>query len=110
MTVMLPAHAGEAMKQPYGKYQRGKSSPAPSADRLAITIHGRHTLEQLSLELQKMIAELQEHGVHGVEACSLYLKPLDEQAGRIALWNDKGEPISRLDVPRQATPPPYRRD
>jgi hypothetical protein len=97
------------MKQPYGKIPRGgRTKPAPSADRLMIEIRDRHTLEQFSLELQKMIARLQEHGAHGVEACSVYLKPLDDKGERIALWNEKGEPISRLEISAQEVIPPYR--
>jgi len=97
------------MKQPYGKIPRGsKAKTLPSADRLIIEIRDRHTLEQFSLELQKMIARLQEHGAHGVEACTVYLKPLDDKGERIALWNEKGEPISRLEVSLLPESPPYR--
>lgn len=96
------------MKQSYGKYSRSKAKTAPSADRLAIDIRDRHTLEQFSLELQKMIARLQEHGAHGVEACTVYLKPLDNKGERIALWNEKGEAISRLEVSAPAMLSPYR--
>jgi hypothetical protein len=97
------------MRQSYGKTPRGKAKPtAPSSDRLIVEIHGRHDLEQFSLELQKMVARLHDHGAYGIEACTVYLKPLDDKGERIALWNEKGEAISRLEVSSPEAAPPYR--
>ncbi len=93
------------MSRSYDKIPRGgKAKTAPSADRLVIDIKDRHTLEQFSFELQKLIAKLQEHGVYGIKDCTVYLKTLDEQAERIALWDAKGEPISRLQMNIVASP------
>lgn len=44
------------------------------------------------------MAQLQEHGAFDVEACSVYLKPLDQKGEHIALRDEKGEPVSRIDL------------
>lgn len=97
------------MTKSYGKLPRGgkKTGTAPS-DSLVVKIHGRHDIEQFSLELQKAVAQLHDLGAFGVEACSIYLKPLDEKGSRIALWDEKGEPITRLEISAPEAPPPYR--
>jgi hypothetical protein len=99
------------MKQPYGHYARtGKRTKAAPPRALPVTIHGRHNLEQFSFELQKLVAQLQEHGVFGVQACTLSLEPLDEKAQPKALWNTAGAPVMALQVSAPEAPPPYRRE
>lgn len=98
------------MKQPYGKYSKAKTTKGPSTDRLMIDIRDRHNIEQISLELQKMLARLHDLGMHGMEDCTIYLKPLDEKGERIALYNEKNEPISRLEFPPPPVASPYRSD
>jgi hypothetical protein len=55
-------------------------------------------LEHLSLELQKMVARLQDGGVHGTGACSVYVELRDASGGLMALRDDNGGPVEVLDV------------
>jgi hypothetical protein len=96
------------MKQPYGKMSKAKTTKGPSADRLVIDIRDRHTIEQMSLELQKMLATLHDLGAYGMEACTIYLKPLDQKGELIALYDEKGSQITRLQFPPAAETKPYR--
>jgi hypothetical protein len=97
------------MKQPYGKYQRGKAKPSiqPAAS-VIVEIHGRHTLEQFSLELQKAVARLQERGAFGIEECRFTINPLDEKGVLMALHNADGEAMTRIDIGAPPPDPPYR--
>jgi len=97
------------MAQSYGKMPRGKGkSTAPSDDRVLVKIHGRHDMEQFSLELQKAVAQLHDLGAFGIEECSIYLRPCDAKGERVALWNEKGEPVTRIEVSAPPSAPPYR--
>jgi len=96
------------MKQPYGTFKKGKATAPPSADRVVIDIRDRHTIEQMSLELQKMLARLHDLGAYGIEACSIYLKPLDEKGEVIALYDAKGKQVMKLQFPPLLEATPYR--
>ncbi len=97
------------MSQPYGTYARSRKRSAPALPTtLAVTIHGRHDLEQFSLELQKLVARLQEQGVYGVQACTLSLEPLDDKVRPKVLWDAQGAPIAELHIAAPPAPPLYR--
>ncbi len=97
------------MTRSYGKIPRKghKAQPPPSAE-IQINITGRHTLEQLSLELQKALARLQEHDVYGVQKVRIRLQPLDEKGQGVSLWKETGEPLETIQIPDEPTVPPYR--
>ena len=89
------------MALPYGrfpKYAKKRRDSAPSRTNVRIRFHGRHDLEHLSLQLQKVIARLQEQGVYAVDSCALYLTPLDRQGDRIALRDAKGKTVENIEV------------
>lgn len=99
------------MSRSYGKIPRGgrKDQPAAPAD-LQINITGRHTLEQLSMELQKAIAQLQEQHVYGVQKVRIRLEALDTKGELIALYDEDGRPIPLIQIPPLKAEPPYRGD
>jgi hypothetical protein len=97
------------MKQPWGEFKRGKAKPpTPPPASVIVKIHGRHTLEQFSLELQKAVARLQEQHVFGIEECRFTINPLDEKGQPMALRDAKGEFMSRLEIGAPPPDPPYR--
>ena len=61
-------------------------------------IHSLYTLEQISLELQKVVAQLYDHGAYGLEDCRIYLKPLNDKAERIALYDAEDKPVETIDI------------
>ena len=99
------------MTRAYGKIPRkgGKVTAVPPAE-IQINITGRHTIEQLSHELQKAIARLQEHDVHGVQKVRMRLQPLDEKGDSMALWRENGEAVEIIHIPEPQPEPPYRKD
>ena len=99
------------MSRPYGKIPRKGAKPvaAPPAE-IQINIAGRHTIEQLSLELQRALARLQEHDVYGVQKVRIRLQPLDEQGNSMALWREDGQAIELIEIPEPPPEPPYRKD
>ena len=96
------------MTKPYGKIPRKshKAQPPPSAE-LQINITDRHTLEQFSHELQKVIGRLQEHDVYGVQRISISLETLDDKGERVA-YSDAGKPVQLIQIPEVPVPPRYR--
>ena len=99
------------MTRAYGKIPRKghKATVAPPAE-IQINIAGRHTIEQLSHELQKAMARLQEHDVHGVQKVRMRLQPLDEKGDSMALWRENGEVVETIQIPEPEPEPPYRKD
>ena len=93
----------------YGKTPRPRRQPptAPTAE-IQINITGRHTLEQLSLEVQRAIARLQDHGIAGVEKFRVRLLPLDEAAAPMAVWDDDGQQVLTINIPDLPPEKPYR--
>lgn len=98
------------MSRPYGRMPRqgSKAPAAPAALEVQINLTERHTLEQVSLELQKAIAILQDHGVYGVEKFRMRLQPLDDQAKPVALFDETGQQITVIDIPEKPKEKPYR--
>jgi len=97
------------MSKPYGKIPRKASRPQPSPpSEIQINIAGRYTLEQLSHELAKAVARLQEHGVYGVQKMRMHLQPLDEKGQGIALWDEQGKAVETIQIPDVPPEPPYR--
>ena len=97
------------MTRSYGKTPRPRRQPpsAPTAE-IQINITGRHTLEQLSLEVQRAIARLQDHGIDGVEKFRVRLLPLDEAAASMAVWDDDGQQVLTINIPDLPPEKPYR--
>lgn len=97
------------MARSYGKIPRGgkREQPAPPAE-IRIRIPGRHTLEQLSLDLQRAVARLQEHNVYGVQNFRIQLQPLDQDGKPIGLWTEDGNPVEVINIPEPKPEPPYR--
>ena len=54
------------------------------------------------------VARLHDLGAFGIEECSIYLRPCDGKGERIALWNEKGEPVTRLEIAAPLAQLPYR--
>ena len=99
----------KTMTRSYGKTPRPsrKLPTAPSAE-IQINIIGRHTLEQLSLEVQRAIERLNVHGVTGVERFRVRLLPLDNAAAPMTLWNEHGQQIQAINIPDLPPEKPYR--
>src|SRR4051794_15435755 len=97
------------MAKAYGKIPRGskKATPAPPAE-ILVRIGGRHTLEQITEQLQIMISRLQDQNVHGVQEFRVRCEPLDAKGKPVALWDAEGRPLAILDISAPETPPPYR--
>jgi hypothetical protein len=97
------------MTRPYGKISRTTRRDPPAAPTdLQINITGRHTLEQLSMELQVVIARLQEAHAYGVQNVRIRLEPTDKQGERITLFDQEGKPVQLMRVPELPPEPPYR--
>jgi hypothetical protein len=90
-------------------HRNGRKPPAaPAPSELQINLTERHTYEQLSLELQRVVAILQDHGVYGVEKFRMRLLPLDEQGNPVALFDEDGQQITVIDIPEKPKEKPYR--
>jgi hypothetical protein len=97
------------MAKAYGKIPRtgGRKTPAPPAE-LLVRIRGRHTLEQITEQMQIMVARLQDQNIYGVQEFRVRCEPLDAKGKPAALWDQEGKPVAILDIPTPKTPPPYR--
>jgi hypothetical protein len=52
----------------------------------------------MSFLMQKLIARLQEQGVHSVENCAVYLAPLDRAGDRMAPKNRDGKTVETIEI------------
>jgi hypothetical protein len=98
------------MAKAYGKIPRtgSRKTPAPPAE-ILVRIRGRHTLEQITEQVQIMIARLQDQNVYGVQEFRVRCEPLDAKGKPVALRDAEGKPLAVLDIPAPETPPPpYR--
>ncbi len=97
------------MTRSYGKPARSSRQPptAPPAE-IQINITGRHTLEQLSLELQRAIERLNVHGITGVERFRVRLLPLDDAAAPMTVWDAHGQQVQTINIPDLPPEKPYR--
>jgi hypothetical protein len=85
----------------YGKLPRrarkpGRGNAAPRT--LRVRLKAGADLEVFSLELQKMVARLQDAGVSATGPCSVYVELRDKSGAVMALHDDQGRPVSILDV------------
>jgi hypothetical protein len=88
------------MTRPYGRYPKYAKRPGSQEPpkNLRVKLNGRHDLEQVSLLLQKVIARLQDQGVHSVENCAVYLMPLAHDGSRVQLLDHQGKPIDAMEI------------
>ena len=97
------------MTRSYGRTQRPNRQPSIALPaEIQINITGRHTLEQLSLELQRAVARLQDYGITGVEKFRVRLLPLDEAAAPISVLDDHGQQVLTINIPDLPPEKPYR--
>jgi hypothetical protein len=97
------------MTRNYGRMKRpARQEPTAPPAEIQINITGRHTLEQLSLELQRAVARLQDHGITGVEKFRARLLPLDEAAAPMAAWDQHGQQVLTINIPDLPPEKPYR--
>lgn len=104
---LLPASALQcyALTMKYARtVRKPKPAAAPATKNVRVKIHGRHDLEQLSMQLQKMIASLQDRNVHAVQWCSVYFEPLDSQGERKGLWDEKGRAVEVIEIGAPSKP------
>lgn len=89
------------MTRPYGKFpkyaKRSGAARAPFKN-LRVKLNGRHDLEQTTFLLQKVIARLQDDGVHSVADCSLYLMPLSSDGAPAPLKDREGKPLETIEI------------
>ncbi len=83
---------------------------APQATEIQVNITGRHTVEQLALEVQRALAMVQDYGATGMEKFRFRLLPLDEQAAPMILRDRAGEQVTVINIPDEPEPPPYRKN
>jgi hypothetical protein len=92
------------MTKPYGKfanrYRNAQRATAKLArpQNLRIKINGRYDLEQTSLLLQRVLAQLADSGVTSIENCVMYLAPLGPNGDALMRTNAKGEPLNTLEI------------
>jgi hypothetical protein len=97
------------MTRSYGKTHRpARQQPIAPPAEIQINITGRHTLEQLSLEVQRAIERLNVHGVAGVEKFRIRLLPLDDAGAPVAVWDDHGQQVLTINIPDLPPEKPYR--
>ena len=98
------------MARLYGKYPaKGRQQPAVAQlGEIQVNITGRHTIEQLALEVQRALAMVQDYGAAGVERFRFRLLPLDEDAVPKALHDAHGQPVTTINIPDTPPEPVYR--
>lgn len=97
------------MTRSYGKTKRpNRQPPIALPAEIQINITGRHTLEQLSLEVQRAIERLNVYGITGVEKFRVRLLPLDETAAPMSVLDDHGQQVLTINIPDLPPQKPYR--
>lgn len=98
------------MSRPYGKLPPGgrKKPDAPEATEIQVNITGRHTSEQIALEVQRALAMVQDYGAIGLEKFRFRLLPLDEEGAPMILRDGQGQQVTVINIPDVPAEPVYR--
>lgn len=78
------------------RYAKQPKAAPRQTERVTAKLGGPHDLERFSLELQKLIARLQELNAQGVGNCALYFTPLNGSGEPIALKDEQGRAVEIL--------------
>ena len=100
------------MSPPYGKPPARRSRPTQAVQpgEIQNNITGRHTMEQLALEVQRALAMVQDYGAFGIEKFRFRLLPLDAQARPTVLPDEHGHQVMAINIPDVPAEPVYRQD
>jgi hypothetical protein len=99
-----------ALSRQYGKIPRGgrKQPEASQPAEIQVNITGRHTMEQLALEVQRALAMVQDFGAAGLEKFRFRLLPLDARAEPTILRDRAGQIVTTINIPDEPPEKPYR--
>ena len=100
------------MSRPYGRRppSSGKQPDAPAATEIQVNITGRHTMEQLALEVQRALAMVEDYGATGLENFRFRLLPLDHDGVPVVLRDEQGQQVTVINIPDVLPQPAYRQN
>lgn len=100
------------MSRAYGKRpSSSRNQPAMQQPiEIQVNITGRHTMEQLALEVQRALAMVQDYGAAGLEKFRFRLLPLDKEAQPTVLLDEQGNQVTTINIPDVPAEPAYRRN
>ena len=87
-----------------------KQHSGAEATEIQVNITGRHTMEQLALEVQRALAMVQDYGVIGLEKFRFRLLPMDADAKPMILRNELGQQVTTINIPDVPAAPVYRQN
>ena len=95
-----------------GNCRRGGSEmpEALQPTKVQVNITGRHTVEQLALEIQKAVAMVRAYGATRLEKFRFRLLPLDQKAAPMILRDGQERQMTVINLPEEPEQPVYRED
>jgi len=98
------------LSRAYGKFpakHRNQGAPQQATE-IQVNITGRHTIEQLALEVQRALAIVQDFGTFGVEKFRFRLLPMSQDAEPMILRDEQGRQVTVINIPDMPAEPAYR--